>query len=202
MTGLDALGWLGQGLYFSRGLVQWVASERAKRIVVPTIYWWFSLVGAASSLVYAIFNKDFVFTLGTAAPVPIYIRNLMLQETRKKLSPVALWGVLLGVGFGAALAFWSGMDDRLREAPTWAAALGIVGLPFWISRFPLQWWLSERAGESRLPPAFFLTSFFGSALLFGYACWTKKPIFIAGQALGPFLYGRGLFVSLRRTGVA
>lgn len=70
------LGLLGQGLFFSRFLVQWLASERLKESVIPTAFWYFSLAGGAILLTYALHRGDPVFILGQSTGVLIYLRNL------------------------------------------------------------------------------------------------------------------------------
>ncbi|MBW2382549.1 MAG: lipid-A-disaccharide synthase N-terminal domain-containing protein [Deltaproteobacteria bacterium] len=65
----DAIGWLaigllGQAAFFSRFLVQWIASERARRSVVPLAFWYLSLAGSLTLLVYAIHRQEPVFALG------------------------------------------------------------------------------------------------------------------------------------------
>ncbi len=70
------LGLLGQALFFSRFLVQWIASERLKESVVPTAFWYFSLGGGAILLTYAIHRGDPVFILGQSTGILIYLRNL------------------------------------------------------------------------------------------------------------------------------
>ncbi|MFC3570093.1 lipid-A-disaccharide synthase N-terminal domain-containing protein [Paracoccus sp. TOH] len=72
------IGFLGQLLFTSRFLVQWIASERARRSVVPLAFWWFSLAGGATLLAYAIWRRDPVFAVGQASGLVIYTRNLML----------------------------------------------------------------------------------------------------------------------------
>ena len=72
------IGFLGQLLFTSRFLVQWIASERARRSVVPLAFWWFSLAGGATLLAYAVWRRDPVFAVGQASGLLIYIRNLML----------------------------------------------------------------------------------------------------------------------------
>ena len=72
------IGFAGQLLFTSRFLVQWIASERARRSVVPLAFWWFSLAGGATLLAYAIWRRDPVFAIGQASGLAIYIRNLML----------------------------------------------------------------------------------------------------------------------------
>ncbi|MGE0386930.1 MAG: lipid-A-disaccharide synthase N-terminal domain-containing protein [Gammaproteobacteria bacterium] len=76
------VGFAGQGLFFARFLVQWMASERAKRSVVPTAFWYFSIIGAAISLVYAIHRRDPVFITSYAFGFFIYVRNLYFIHRR------------------------------------------------------------------------------------------------------------------------
>jgi lipid-A-disaccharide synthase-like uncharacterized protein len=73
-----ALGFTAQLLFSARFLVQWIASERAKRSVVPLAFWYFSVAGGALLLLYAIYRKDPVFILGQASGLVIYARNLFL----------------------------------------------------------------------------------------------------------------------------
>lgn len=72
------LGFIAQAMFTMRFLVQWIASERAKRSVVPVAFWFFSLGGGALLLVYAIQRQDPVFIAGQAFGLFIYIRNLWL----------------------------------------------------------------------------------------------------------------------------
>lgn len=79
----DAIGWLaigllGQAAFFSRFLVQWIASERARRSVVPLAFWYLSLAGSLTLLVYAIHRQEPVFALGQSLGSLVYVRNLML----------------------------------------------------------------------------------------------------------------------------
>ena len=73
---LLALGLSGQALFSARFLVQWIATERARRSVVPPLFWYFSLAGGLVLLLYAIYRADVVFILGQAAGTVIYARNL------------------------------------------------------------------------------------------------------------------------------
>ena len=91
VTNLDwwvILGLLAQGLFTMRFLVQWIASERAGRSVIPIAVWWFSVAGGLLLLVYALYRKDPVFILGQAFGVFVYLRNLyfVLRERRHKMS--------------------------------------------------------------------------------------------------------------------
>ena len=70
------IGFLGQACFFSRFLVQWLASERQKKSIIPTAFWYFSIFGGATLLCYALYRKDPVFILGQSTGLLIYFRNL------------------------------------------------------------------------------------------------------------------------------
>jgi len=72
------LGLLGQVLFTGRMLVQWLASERQRRSVVPVAFWWMSLAGASMLLVYFLWRKDIIGVLGQSAGWVVYTRNLWL----------------------------------------------------------------------------------------------------------------------------
>ena len=70
------VGFLGQGLFSARFLVQWIASERRRRSVVPVQFWYLSLAGGIVLLSYAVYRLDPVFIAGQAAGLLVYARNL------------------------------------------------------------------------------------------------------------------------------
>jgi len=80
---MGLLGLLGQVLFFSRFLVQWVASEKTGRSVVPLSCWYLSIGGGGLLLIYALWRKDPVITLGQAVGLFVYVRNLMLIHRRQ-----------------------------------------------------------------------------------------------------------------------
>ena len=73
-----SIGLLGQALFSARFLVQWIASERRRRSVVPLAFWYFSVGGGLTLLAYAIYRRDPVFILGQGAGLFVYARNLWL----------------------------------------------------------------------------------------------------------------------------
>lgn len=73
-----AIGFLGQGLFFMRWVVQWLASERSAQSQVPITFWYLSLIGGLITLAYAIYRKDPVFIAGQGVGTFVYLRNLML----------------------------------------------------------------------------------------------------------------------------
>jgi lipid-A-disaccharide synthase-like uncharacterized protein len=72
------VGFLGQAFFSARFLVQWIASERARRSIVPIAFWFLSLGGGATLLAYALYRRDPVFIVGQGAGLFIYLRNLVL----------------------------------------------------------------------------------------------------------------------------
>lgn len=73
-----AVGFLGQGLFFGRWIVQWLASERSAKSKVPVSFWYLSLIGGLITLAYAIYRRDPVFIAGQSIGAVVYVRNLML----------------------------------------------------------------------------------------------------------------------------
>jgi len=72
------IGLLGQAFFSGRFLVQWIASERARKSVVPLAFWYFSIGGGLTLLAYAIYRLDPVFIIGQGGGLFVYSRNLYL----------------------------------------------------------------------------------------------------------------------------
>ncbi len=80
----------------------------------------------------------------------------------------------------------------MDKATLWIA-VGFLGQALFASRFVVQWLRSEREGRSIIPIAFWYFSIAGGAVLLSYAIHREDPVFIVGQALGIFIYGRNLY---------
>jgi lipid-A-disaccharide synthase-like uncharacterized protein len=74
--GWVVLGFVAQGFFTMRFLVQWIASERARKSVIPVAFWFFSIGGGVLLLVYALYRRDPVFIAGQALGLVVYLRNL------------------------------------------------------------------------------------------------------------------------------
>ncbi|HXC54628.1 MAG TPA: lipid-A-disaccharide synthase N-terminal domain-containing protein [Rhizomicrobium sp.] len=72
------IGFLGQGIFGIRFLIQWLRSEQEGRSVVPVAFWYCSLLGGLISVAYALHLQAWPLLLGQAMPIPIYVRNLYL----------------------------------------------------------------------------------------------------------------------------
>ena len=71
-----AIGFGGQSMFMMRFLVQWIVTEKARRSVVPEMFWYFSLLGGATMMAYGIHRADPVIIVGQSTGVFIYLRNL------------------------------------------------------------------------------------------------------------------------------
>jgi lipid-A-disaccharide synthase-like uncharacterized protein len=81
-----AFGIVAQLLFTARFIVQWIASERAGRSVMPMAFWMFSISGGMMTLIYGLVRREPVIIMGQALAVGIYVRNVMLivrEKTRK-----------------------------------------------------------------------------------------------------------------------
>ncbi len=82
------LGFVAQGIFASRFIVQWIASEKEKRSVIPMAFWYLSFAGGLLLTVYAVFRKDPVFILGQASGLIVYSRNIILRWREARQSEV------------------------------------------------------------------------------------------------------------------
>jgi len=81
-----SIGFFGQGLFFMRWVVQWLASERNAVSHVPIAFWYMSLIGGVITLAYAIYRKDPVFIAGQSVGAFVYLRNLMLIRSKQPIA--------------------------------------------------------------------------------------------------------------------
>ena len=81
-----AVGFVAQGVFAGRFIVQWIYSEKKKESVIPIAFWYMSLIGGAMLLTYALYRKDIVIILGQATGVVVYLRNLYFLHRKKTIS--------------------------------------------------------------------------------------------------------------------
>ncbi|MBP6818477.1 lipid-A-disaccharide synthase N-terminal domain-containing protein [Ferrovibrio sp. MS7] len=81
------VGFGGQAIFASRFIVQWIHAERVRRSEIPLAFWYISLFGGVTLLVYAIHRADLVFILGQISGLVVYARNLhLIYRERRKLA--------------------------------------------------------------------------------------------------------------------
>ena len=77
------IGFVGQGIFASRFIVQWILSEKKGESYIPIIFWYLSIFGGLSLLIYAVFRKDPVIIVGQTFGIFIYLRNLFLIYNKR-----------------------------------------------------------------------------------------------------------------------
>src|SRR5271169_3930307 len=83
------LGFVAQAFFTMRFVVQWIASERARKSVIPVAFWFFSIGGGALLLVYALYRRDPVFIAGQALGLVVYIRNVYFIIMNRRQASVS-----------------------------------------------------------------------------------------------------------------
>ena len=191
-----AAGWIGQACFTLRFLIQWIAAERARASVVPRSFWWLSLAGSVLVTGYALDKGEHVLLVSLVIGGVLSARNLALRPGRARAeSPWILVLAILLIGILVAVEL-STTTKFLGASTAWAA-VGLVGQALWVARFPLQWWLSEREGESRFPAAFWWTSLAGNLMLLAYAIHTQDLLFVLAYLPGPIVQARNLVLDRR-----
>lgn len=194
------IGFFGQVLFSARFIIQWLATEKHKKSVVPVSFWYFSIAGSVTLLAYALSRRDPVFVLGQSFGVFIYLRNLYFikPEIVKKLiaTIILVFSAFLAYLFSAGYVNPEQIK-QLRSNNTTAdtiwQAVGFIGQLMFSMRFILQWLASEKHKQSVMPVSFWYFSMFGSITLLSYAIYQQDPVFIAGQSFGMIVYLRNLY---------
>lgn len=198
-----AIGLAGQALFMLRMFTQWWASERAGKSVAPASFWWLSIAGTVLLLAYAWHTGDPIFLIGPTLNLFLYVRNLMLHRKpgaalRAAAIMVPLGTVLLLSGFAVAYMTAEQKDIiRLDASPLWLI-IGLAGTALWTLRFPVQWIVAERTGQSTLPPVFWWMSLAGAVLLTAYAAYKPDVIFVLAYAISPLPIIRNLMLIYRK----
>lgn len=196
------LGFLAQGFFSARMLVQWIMSERAKKIVSPVVYWACSLAGSILLFIYGWLRDDFSIIFGQLISYYIYIWNLNIKGVWRQLPVVvralvfALPIVAVAAMLGDAGAF---VDSFFHNAqvPMWLLIFGSAGQFIFTVRFIYQWYYSYRRHASMLPVTFWVISLVGSGIIVAYGCLRRDPVLILGQSVGFVTYSRNIIIGLR-----
>lgn len=200
--GLYALGFIAQGLFGARSIVQWVQSERAGKVVSPSLFWVFSLCGSFLFLIYGLFRIDVVIIVGQTISFYIYIRNLQLKAVWQNIplllrSVILVWPVIL---FGTW--FYSFPNDlnlifSLRVFTDVFLIIGGIGQLLLNLRYVYQWHQSEKVQESVLPLGFWLISLLASVMVVLYGWYRHDPVLLVAQGLGIIIYVRNIYFALK-----
>lgn len=194
------LGFLAQGFFSARMLVQWIQSEKAGRVLSPALFWQLSLGGSFLLIIYAVMRMDVVIAGGQIALYYIYLRNLALKRTfLHKFG----WGkvlVLMSIPPAAALWLLFCIDGGYRllmtpeHIPLLLLIWGTAAQLIFLLRFVYQWFFSERQKLSVFPLGFWIISLFGALMLTAYAGIRRDPVIFLGQLCGIFVYFRNILL--------
>ena len=193
------IGFISQLLFFTRTLLQWILSERAKKVLSPTIYWILSIIASYLFCIYGWFRNDFAILLGQVISYYIYIWNLkengvwdkihVLIKAILVLTPVAAIGYVLKNGTFFVENFLSHPN-----IPLWLLVFGSLGQVIFTLRFVYQWIYSMRRNESLLPLGFWMISLLGSGIIVIYGMIRLDPVLILGQSVGFIAYSRNIIL--------
>lgn len=194
-----SIGFVAQILFSSRLVVQWITSERQKKVITPTLFWSLSLFASFLLFVYGYLREDFAIMLGQGLTYFIYIRNLQLQGQWVKFPKLIRYFLFIVPILITIFYFNNNAIDRdilfKNEAiPAWLLILGIISQVVFTFRFVYQWIYSEYKKESILPLGFWILSLSGSLLILTYAIFRKDPVLFLGHGLGMIIYTRNLFL--------
>lgn len=200
-----SIGFIAQIMFSSRMVVQWITSERQRKVITPTLFWSMSLLASFLLFVYGYLREDFAIMLGQSLTYFIYIRNLQLQGQWIKFPRLVRYFILIFPVLIVIFYFNNNVIDREilfrnEDIPFWLLVLGIVSQIVFTFRFVYQWIYSEYKKESTLPLGFWLLSLSGSLLILTYAVFRKDPVLLLGHGLGMIIYARNI-VLIHKTNV-
>lgn len=202
-VGIMAVGFAAQLFFSARILVQWILSERARRVLSPAAFWVLSLCGSYLMCLYGWLRHDFAIILGQFISYYIYLWNLHSKGILPRLH-VLLRAVLLLTPLAAVAAVLSGGPGevvgslfRNRDIPLWLIVFGSAGQVIFTMRFIYQWFYSYRRHESVLPAGFWIISLVGSMTIVSYGIMRSDIVLIVGQSFGLVAYVRNLLIGHR-----
>lgn len=196
------IGFAAQILFSARLLLQWIQSEKVKKVLTPELFWQLSLIASFLLFIYGWLRDDFAIMLGQSMTYFIYIRNMQLQNSWKKL-PKILRGFLLAFPFLIAIYSFNNNQidvERLfsnEDIPIKLLIWGSIGQVIFTLRFVYQWIYSERKKESALPFGFWMLSLIGSLMILSYAIIRRDPVLFIGQLFGFVIYSRNIYILIR-----
>ena len=196
---LFVLGFISQMLFFTRTLLQWIQSERARKVLAPTIYWVLSIIASYLFCIYGWFRNDFSILLGQFITYYIYIWNLNENGVWNKIHPL-LKALLITTPICAIVFVLKNgdyfIDNFLSHTniPLWLLVFGSLGQVIFTLRFVYQWIYSMRRNESVLPVGFWHISLVGSGIIVLYGLIRVDPILILGQSVGFIAYTRNIIL--------
>lgn len=193
------IGFTAQILFSSRMIMQWILSEKQKKVLTPILFWELSLLASFVLFIYGYAREDFAIMLGQSLTYFIYIRNLQFQGQWSKLPFIIRFLIFVFPVIVVVYSFFNNEYDLQKlfqnEAiPLWLLILGIVAQIIFTLRFLYQWIYSEKQKKSSLPLGFWWLSLAGSSLILIYAILRKDPVLLIGHLFGALMYIRNIII--------
>lgn len=200
---LYAVGLLAQLLFSARILIQWIMTERAKKVVSPVIFWALSMIASYLLFIYGWFRNDFSIMLGQVIAYYVYIWNLNKKEVWSKIPKLLQLLLYLTpiAGLCYILSDWTAFMEQCfknENIPLLLVIYGSLGQIIFTLRFVYQFLYSRAHGESLLPAGFWIISLTGSLIIVSYAIVREDPVLILGQSFGFVSYTRNLVILHRQ----
>ncbi len=199
------LGFLAQIFFSARVIIQWLLSERAKRVVSPLSFWVFSIAGSYLLCLYGCLRHDLAIVAGQFLAYYVYLWNLNAKHVWQRL-PAFLRLVLLVTPVCALLVFavnatqFAEILFRNRQIPVSLLLFGLLGQTLFTLRFVYQWAYSYYHGKvSCLPAAFWVISLIGASCIMCYGVLRSDPVLIVGHSFGMITYVRNLIIGKKQT---
>lgn len=198
-----SIGFLAQILFSSRLIIQWVTSEKRRKVIMPSTFWTLSLIASFLLFIYGYLRLDFAIMLGQSLTYFIYIRNLQLQGQWQKFPKLVQYLIYILPVLIVIFYYNNNKIDiellfKNDAIPTWLLVLGSIAQVIFTLRFVYQWMHSERHKESTLPMGFWVLSLIGAGLILTYAIIRRDPVLFIGHLFGLVIYSRNVYL-IRKT---
>lgn len=190
----------GNALFSGRVLLQWWASERAGRTVVPVSFWWISVVATAVHFIYACHIREIPFMIMLSVTLVPYVRNLSIHY-RPNRPPLPMIPMLIvSIILTLIPTFFFGYKNR-DHLDGWIV-LGLIGTFIYSSRFFVSWIESERNRQATLSLKFWWISLIGSLLMLAYALIRHNLVFILAFLFNGIPFVRNIVLTNRQNKAA
>jgi lipid-A-disaccharide synthase-like uncharacterized protein len=200
---LTFFGLTSNVLFSGRALIQWIASERRGKSVVPVAFWWVSLVASAIQMIYAAchcdktgaHDPDLPMFLGLSVTLVPYLRSLRIHYRPDR--PARGGAQILAPAAALLIVLIYGVATGLPRQHWWLFGMGLVGQAIYAPRFIVAWVRAEATRKADLSPTFWWLSLIGSLILLAYSVLRVDPVFILSYLFNSIPYARNI-VLLKR----
>ncbi len=195
-----AIGFVAQAFFSARILIQWILSERARRVVSPSLYWICSIIGSILLFSYGWLRDDFSIILGQLISYYIYIWNLKAKGVWSNVASLFRF-VIFFFPLTALLMMLCDLPGFVNnffhnDAVSLPLLLfGSAGQIIFTVRFIYQWYYSFKRHESILPVGFWVISLIGSGMIVAYGIFRLDIVLILGQSVGFVAYSRNIIIN-------